>query len=205
MSDVEVKDRLLLAALENVPFDGWSNKTLALAAEDTGTSPAEARVHFPSAGDDLLRHLDDWADRQMLKGLAEQDVEAMRVRERIATGVWLRLQALAPYREALRRALPTRIWPGNALYASQATWRLADRLWDAIGDDATGPNRYSKRGLLAAVYAATFLYWLDDRSDGQEDTRGFLDRRIEDVMRVGGTPGRLLGGLGRLNPLRRPS
>ncbi|WGF88885.1 COQ9 family protein [Marinivivus vitaminiproducens] len=198
------KDKLLEAALYNAPFDGWSRKTLALAADETGVDPAEARTLFPAAGDDLLRHLDEWADRQMLKGLAGLDLDAMRVRERIEAGLWLRLHALAPHREAVRRAVPTRIWPGNALYASQATWRTADRLWDAAGDDATGPSRYSKRALVAGVYVATFLYWLEDRSEDQEDTRGFLQRRIAEVMRVGSAPGRLLGGFGRFNPLRRP-
>ena len=30
----------------------------------------------------------------------------------------------------------------------------------------------------------SLLYWLNDRSEGFADTRGFLDRRIAEVMRV---------------------
>jgi ubiquinone biosynthesis protein COQ9 len=37
---------------------------------------------------------------------------------------------------------------------------------------------------LAGVYSSTLLYWLNDRSPGSEATWGFLDRRIDDVMRI---------------------
>ena len=37
---------------------------------------------------------------------------------------------------------------------------------------------------LAGVYSSTLLYWLNDRSPGSEATWGFLDRRIDDVMKI---------------------
>ena len=43
----------------------------------------------------------------------------------------------------------------------------------------------TSRALAAAVYTSTLLYWLNDDSDGQADTRAFLDRRIENVMQFG--------------------
>ncbi len=38
--------------------------------------------------------------------------------------------------------------------------------------------------LLAGVYSATLLYWLDDDSEAQEATWRFLDQRIDEVMRI---------------------
>ena len=52
------------------------------------------------------------------------------------------------------------------------------------GDTATDWNFYSKRALLAGVYGATLLRFLEDRSDGCIETWAFLDRRIADTMRV---------------------
>ena len=63
-------------------------------------------------------------------------------------------------------------------------YRSVDAIWYAAGDTATDYNFYTKRGLLAAVYGTTLLYWLNDRSEGFADTRGFLDRRIAEVMQV---------------------
>ena len=64
-------------------------------------------------------------------------------------------------------------------------------MWQAAGDVSTDFNFYTKRGLLAGVLSATTLYWMNDGSDGQADTRAFLDRRISEVMQVPQVMGRL--------------
>ena len=56
-------------------------------------------------------------------------------------------------------------------------------MWRVAGDTATDFNHYSKRALLVGVYGSTSLVFLDDESAGLADTRAFLDRRIDDVMR----------------------
>jgi ubiquinone biosynthesis protein COQ9 len=183
---VAQKDRILEAALMDVPFDGWSRQTLAKAARDLGLDPATVRRLFPRGGDDLLAWLEDWADRQMLARLEAQDLGRLKIRERIAAAVRARLEVLAPYREAVRRALAARALPQNAVDGTRAVWRTVDRMWavaDAKRDD--GLDYYTKRGLLAGVYSSTLLYWLEDHSEGFEDSWAFLDRRIEDVMSIG--------------------
>jgi ubiquinone biosynthesis protein COQ9 len=37
---------------------------------------------------------------------------------------------------------------------------------------------------LGAVYGSTLLVWLDDGSEDASETAAFLDRRIDDVMRI---------------------
>ncbi|WP_374298103.1 COQ9 family protein, partial [Sphingomonas sp.] len=93
--------------------------------------------------------------------------------------------------------------PLNAALALKLLYRTVDAIWYAAGDNATDFNFYTKRGLLAGVYSATLLYWLNDRSQDCADTWAFLDRRIEEVMQVP----KLLGRLGSLterlpNPFR---
>ena len=71
-------------------------------------------------------------------------------------------------------------------------------------DDVRDASYYTKRSLLAAVWASTFLFWLEDRSPDFEDSWAFLDRRIDNVMQIGALRARfddLFQGLGRLNPL----
>ena len=74
--------------------------------------------------------------------------------------------------------------PFNAPLAAQCLYRTVDAIWYAAGDQATDFNYYTKRALLAGVYAATVLYWLDDASDEHERTWAFLDRRVTDAMRL---------------------
>jgi ubiquinone biosynthesis protein COQ9 len=198
----EQRDRLLEAALAHVPFDGWSRRSLFAGAADLGLEPSVARRLFPRAGDDLLVHVERWADRQMLARVGPLD--DLRVRERIARLVRTRLEVLGPHREAMRRATAARLLPGNGLAACGSLWRTVDLMWSAAGDDARDASYYTKRSLLAAVWTATFLFWLEDRSEGCQDTWAFLGRRIDNVMQIGRLRTRIddfFKDLGRLNPM----
>lgn len=200
----EQRDRLLEAALVHVPFDGWSRRSLLAGARDLELEAGLARRLFPRGGDDLLAQLERWADRRMLARFGPEDLAAMRMRERIAALVRARLEALAPHREAMRRAVAARLLPGNAMAGCASLWRTVDLMWSLAGDQAEDYSYYTKRSLLAGVWTSTFLFWLEDRSDGFRDSWAFLDRRIGDVMQIGAMRARVgdaLGRLGRLNPL----
>lgn len=190
MSDAP-RRRLLAATLPHVPFDGWTERALKAGAADLGVDWPVARRAFPGGVGAVLAFWNAECDRLMVEALAERDLDAMRVRERIACAVRLRLEPLAGHREALRLALTRAALPGNAPGALGALWRTVDAMWRAAGDTATDFNHYSKRGLLAGVYCSTLLYWLDDKSDGSAETWAFLDRRITDVLRVPRALGRL--------------
>lgn len=199
------RDRLLLAALEHIPFEGWSRKALLAGAADIGIDAGTARRLFPRGGDDLIHHLDVWTDRRLAEQADDGAIERLRVRERIAKLVWMRLEILAPHREAMRRAIAARLLPGNAVKAAPAIWRSIDLIWELAGDRARDSSYYTKRGLLLAVWTSTFFFWLDDYSPGRKDSAAFLDRRIDDVMRIGKVRGQIEGlftNLNRLNPLR---
>jgi ubiquinone biosynthesis protein COQ9 len=195
-----LKDRVLESALLHAAFDGWSRRTLLNAAKDAGVDPATARRLFPRGGDSLLEWLDDWADRQMLAAVAGEDLAQLPVRRRIARLARARLEALGQHREALHRAAVAHLLPGNVMGSGRSLWRTVDRMWQAAGlggGPAEGFSYYSRRATLAGVLTATFLYWLQDQSDGFADSWAFLDRRIEDVMRFGQASSRLSGLFGR--------
>ena len=194
---------LLEAALNHVPFDGWSARTLRLACRDRGLDRTVARRAFPRGARDLLAFFVAEADRRMVAELSARDLGAMRVRERIAAAVRLRLELHAGHREAVRRAIALRALPPYTGDALKALYRTVDLMWRAAGDEATDFNFYSKRALLAGVYGSTILYWLEDHSEDFADTWAFLDRRIGDVMRVQKARGRIGEFVERLTP-RRP-
>ncbi len=184
MDDIAEKDALLTALLPHVPFDGWSMPALRTAAAQCGLSDPRLAELFPRGPRDAVAWFSDWADRQTLAALAQTDLAALRVHRRIKRAVETRLAVLAPHREALRSALSLLAFPTNLGLASTLLYRTVDALWYAAGDTATDFNFYTKRGLLAGVYAATTFYWLDDRSPDYADTLGFLDRRLADVGRI---------------------
>lgn len=199
MSEMESqRDTILLATLGHVAFDGWTRKALKAGVADAGFGAEMALRAFPGGMPDLADHMADWADRRMLEELSELDLEAMRVRDRVAAGVKARLQVMAPHREALRRLLAYLTMPQNAPLAAKLTWRTVDAIWYAAGDEAADFNYYTKRGLLTPVYTTTVLYWLNDESEGKATTWDYLDRRLDDVLKIPAIKARIQKALSSL-------
>jgi ubiquinone biosynthesis protein COQ9 len=114
------------------------------------------------------------------------------IREKIRRLVQFRLDALAGKEEALKRALAIMAMPQNVRASLRRGWQSADVMWRLAGDTATDHNHYTKRTTLSGIYAATLAVFADDHSEGKAETRAFLDRRIEDVIRFEKAKARML-------------
>src|SRR6056297_3191393 len=87
MSDTDLMSRLLEAAKPHVPFDGWSETTLRLAAQDADIAPGLVASVCPRGAVDLALAYHAEGDAAMLKRLDETDLSAMRFRDRVAFAV----------------------------------------------------------------------------------------------------------------------
>ncbi|MBL8667398.1 MAG: COQ9 family protein [Rhodospirillales bacterium] len=203
VAEERVRERILLAALPHVAFEGWRTATLHAAYADTGLSVAEGELAFPGGAVEIIEYWSDWADRQMLAAADQPDFASLRMPDRIATLMRARIEVNGRWREAVRRTMSFLALPSNTGRALKCTWRTLNAIWYACGDTATDLGFYSKRLSLAAVYAAVVLYWLDDSSEDFADTWAFLDRRIDTVMLVPKLRGRVRDTLADvLSPLR---
>lgn len=179
----EVRSALAPGLASNAAFDGWSDEALDLAAQGAGIDRDVARLAFDGGA---VAMIDAWfahVDAMMAEAIPADRLAAMKIRERIAALVEARLDAMLPDREALRRARAILALPQNLGAAARLGWRSVDRIWRRAGDTAVDYNHYTKRALLLAVYTATTTVFLDDESEGLADTRGFLARRIDGIMR----------------------
>src|SRR6056297_53673 len=183
MSDTDLMSRLLEAAKPHVPFDGWSETTLRLAAQDADIAPGLVAAVCPRGAVDLALAYHSEGDAAMLKRLDETDLSAMRFRDRVAFAVRARLEAIED-RELVRRGTTLFSLPQHAADGAKAIWQTCDHIWTALGDTSDDVNWYTKRATLSGVYGSTVLYWLGDDSEGNVRTWEFLDRRIEDVMQI---------------------
>lgn len=180
----ERREALLRAILRHVPFDGWSLKALRAGAADLGLDAREARLLFPDGGTGMIALHSRLADAAMMAAVERHGLEGMKIRARVALAIRLRLERAAEDREAVRRAVAVLSMPGNAALGARLLYQTVDAVWHAVGDTATDWNFYSKRALLAGVYGSTVLFWLQDETPRFADTWAFLDRRIDDVMKV---------------------
>jgi ubiquinone biosynthesis protein COQ9 len=179
----EMRAALGPAIAAEAAFDGWSDVALAAAAVRLGIDPGHARLAF---ADGAVGMIDAWyaaVDAALARDFPPDRIATLKVRERIAALVEARLALMRPDREAARRALAVLARPTNVAAAARLGWRAADAMWRIAGDTATDLNHYSKRATLAAIYAATILIWLNDESEDGGETRGFVARRIDGLMR----------------------
>ena len=174
--------KLMLTALPNVAFDGWSNSTFVAACREADISERKARLFCPRGALDLAIAFHKWGDEQFENAFKKKKISELKVREKIRKAVELRIK-LASDKEAVRRGAVLFALPIYAFEGSRLIWDTSDLIWELIGDNSEDYNWYSKRAILSAVYASTVLYWLGDNSEGSEETWHFLDRRIEDVMK----------------------
>lgn len=177
-----LKQELLLSTLPHIAFDGWTQKAVDAGASDLGLTKADGRRTFPDGPRDVLAYFHIWANQQVLAALTHHDLAALKVRERIALALRLRLELVTPYREAVRRGLYYLLSPQHAVLMSRLVYQTVDAIWHGIGDRSTDFNFYTKRALLAGIYSATLLYWLNDSSENFHKTYSFLDRRLDDIM-----------------------
>ena len=177
----DTADRLLDAVLPHVPFDGWSETALRAGMADAGLGMTDLRAAFPRGAVDAAVLFHRRGDGELKDALAQADIGAMRIRDRVAHAVRKRIE-IAADREVVRRGVTLFSLPHLAPEGARLTWNTADTIWTALGDPSDDINWYTKRAILSGVYSSTVLYWLGDSSPGDEATWAFLDRRIDDVM-----------------------
>jgi len=179
----QLRRRLALVVGENAVFDGWTQKAVDSAAAQLGIEPAQARLAMPKGQAGLIDCYIQEVDRALADWFTPERLEGLKIREKIRSLVWQRVEIMGPAREAVRRGLAILAMPQNLPLALRISWRTADLMWRIAGDTSTDFNHYTKRMTLGAVYASTVLVWLDDDSEGWSETAAFLDRRIDDVMK----------------------
>lgn len=183
MTMAELRQALVPPIVEAAAFDGWSMATARQAAQGLGLSPDAAHAVFPGGAMDMIAAWIASVDAAMTEALPANLLGVMPIRERIGRLVRSRLDAIAGHEEALRRAMTVMTMPQNALRTMRLGWRSADLMWRLAGDRATDFNHYTKRAILAGIYAATLAVFAEDRSEAKAETHAFLDRRIDGVMR----------------------
>ena len=203
-----VRRKLLAEALIRVPFEGWTRAMMDGAARDAGVAPAACAAAFPGAAGDLLAFWSSEADNAVAAGMRDPTVAALRVRDKVAHAITLRLDALRPHKEAARRAAAALALPALAPLGARLAWKSADVIWRALGDKSTDFNFYTKRGILVGVLTSTMARWFADDDPLEEATQKFLSARIDNVMQfeklkkrvreAGFDPKKAAGWLGKL-------
>ncbi len=190
------RDRIIDALMALAGEMRWGDITLPMIAERAGLSLADLRDQFPSKGA-ILGGFSKRIDRIVLDG-ASADMLGEPARERVLDVMMRRLDALAPYKAALReiadaaRRDPLMLAALNQLAIN--SWRYMLASADIDTEDELGMVRIQG---AAIVFARTLDTWFADEGEDMARTMARLDREL-------GTGERIMGRLQDLQRLAAP-
>ncbi|MGU3668246.1 TetR/AcrR family transcriptional regulator [Methylobacterium sp. A49B] len=161
----------------------WNDIEVSDIAREAGLTLAELRDLFPSKGA-VLGGLTRIIDRKVLEGdLAGLEEEPTR--ERLFDVLMRRLDAMEPYKPALRRIAyalrgePLAMLALNGVMLNSHRYMLA-----AAGIDTEGPlGQFKLQGVVIA-FARVTQVWLDDDDPALARTMARLDKEIRSGERI---------------------
>ncbi|GJE11554.1 MULTISPECIES: TetR/AcrR family transcriptional regulator [Methylobacterium] len=161
----------------------WSDIEISDIAREAGLSLAELRDLFPSKGA-VLGGLTRIIDRKVLEGDLE-GLEEEPTRERLFDVLMRRLDAMEPYKPALRRIAyalrgePLSMLAMNGVMLNSHRYMLA-----AAGIDTEGPLGQLKLQGVVIAFARVTQVWLDDDDPALARTMARLDKEIRNGERI---------------------
>lgn len=171
------RDRIieaLMALLAEQPFERIGFGDIAGRA---GVSLAQLRGEFSSALTILAAHIKE-IDRKVLAG-GDSDMAEEPARERLFDVLMRRLEALSPYKQAVRSLLRSSARnPGLALALNGLGVRSQQWMLTAADIKASGPKGMMRSQGLTLLFARVLCVWVDDQDPGLARTMAALDREL---------------------------
>jgi len=158
---------------------------LAEVAGRAGLKLSQLRAEFGSVLAIFAAHVKD-IDRAVLAG-GDADMMEESPRERLFDVLMRRLEALAPYKEAVRSILHSgRRNPGLALALNAMAVRSQHWMLEAAGIGSAGPRGAVRAQGAALMFARVLSVWVDDEEEGLDRTMAALDRGLASAERWAG-------------------
>jgi len=172
----------LMALLAEHPFEDIG---LAEIAGRAGIKLSQLRAEFGSPLAIFAAHIKD-IDRQVLEG-GDTDMADETPRDRLFDVLMRRLDAMKPYKEAVRSMLRSaRRHPSLALALNAMAVRSQQWMLEAAGIHASGPKGLLRAQGAALMFARVLSVWIDDDEEGLDRSMAALDRGLASAERWAG-------------------
>src|SRR5918998_2701690 len=161
----------------------WNDIELPDVAREAAISLADLRDLFPSKGA-ILGGFSRMIDRKVLEAPSD-DLAGEPARERVFDVMMRRLDAMAPYKAALRRIVRAlRLDPLSLAALNQAGLNSQRYMLAAAGISTEGPLGLLKVQGAVVVLANTMETWFEDDDPVMARTMARLDRELRRGERV---------------------
>ena len=179
------RKKILKQALIDINTYGFNEKMLIQAAENCNFSKGTLGRLFPEGIYELKEYFFNQTDIEMLKKIKQIENKDIRIRDKIYNGVIIRLEIFQKNKDSIKHIFVSE--SSSPIKSIKNLWNTVDLIWKSAGDTSTDYNHYTKRLLLSWVYLSTLLCWFNDKSKNIKETKLFLNRRIDEVLKFGKT------------------
>ena len=171
------RDAIVQALMNLAARKDWNEIEITDIANEAHVSLGESRDLYPSKGA-VLGGFSRMIDHKVLEGSGD-DLAGEPARERIFDVMMRRLDALAPYKPALRRMMRDLRFDGPGLLALNRVGVNSQRfMLAAAGISTEGRLGSLKLQGAAFVFGKTLRTWLDDDDPSLAKTMARLDREL---------------------------
>ncbi len=175
------RDKAIDALMALLAEQRFEDIGLAEVAGRAGLKLSQLRAEFGSTLAIFAAHVKD-IDRAVLAG--GEDMTDESPRERLFDVLMRRLEAMAPYKEAVRSMLHSaRRNPGLALALNMMAVRTQHWMLEAAGINAAGPRGALRAQGAALMFARVLNVWVDDDDPALDRTMAALDRGLASAER----------------------
>jgi len=179
------RDKAIDALIGLLAEHRFEDVGLAEVAGRAGLKLSQLRAEFGSTLAILAGHIKE-IDRAVLAG-GDGDMSEEPARERLFDVLMRRLEALAPYKEAVRSVMRSaRCNPGLAFALNAMAFRSQRWMLEAAGISASGPRGALHAQGAALMFARVLAVWVDDEEPGLDRTMAALDRGLASAARWAG-------------------
>ncbi len=179
------RDKAIDALMALLSEHSFEQIGLAEVAGKAGIKLSQLRAEFGSTLAILGAHIKD-IDRAVLAG-GDADMAEEPARERLFDVLMRRLEALAPYRDAVRSLMRSaRRNPGLAFALNAMAVRSQHWMLETAGIRASGPRGALRAQGAALMFARVLSVWIDDEEEGLDRTMAALDRGLASGERWAG-------------------
>jgi AcrR family transcriptional regulator len=176
------RDKAIDALMTLLTERSFEQIGLAEVAGRAGLKLSDLREEFGSTLAIFAAHVKD-IDRAVLAG-GDADMAEEPPRERLFDVLMRRLEALAPYKEAIRSMMiSARRHPSLALALNAMAVRSQRWMLEAAGIGTSGPRGAMRAQGAALMYGRVLSVWVDDDEEGLDRTMAALDRGLASAER----------------------
>ena len=184
------RDKAIDALMSLLAEQSFEQIGLAEVAGRAGLKLSQLRSEFGSTLAILGAHIKDIDSAVLASDGADMEDESPR--ERLFDVLMRRVEALAPYKDAVRSIMRSaRRNPGLALALNAMGVRSQHWMLEAAGIGASGPRGALRAQGAALMFARVLNVWFDDEEPGLDRTMAALGRGLASAERWDGFVGDL--------------